>query len=130
MREIAISDLQFSQLFLSEVKIKRIENWLTSKTIEEAPVTIRWFPWSKKPVLLDGHTRVFVASQKGMTHVPVLLDDEEIDEALEQLYQACTAWCNEQEINSISAFSTRILSQAQYEIDWIGRCQSYLAKLG
>ena len=130
MREIAISDLQFSQLFLSEAKIKRIENWLTSKTIEEAPVTIRWFPWSEKPVLLDGHTRVFVANQKGMTHVPVLLDDEEIDEALEQLYQACTAWCNEQEINSVSAFSTRILSQAQYEIDWIGRCQSYLAKLG
>ena len=128
--EIAISDLQFSQLFLSEEKIKRVENWLTNETFKEAPVTIRWFPWSETPVLLDGHTRVFVASQKGITRVPVLLDDTELEAELEQLYQACAAWCNDQGIHSVSDFSTRILSQAQYEIDWIGRCQSYLAKLG
>ncbi|HIZ53623.1 MAG TPA: hypothetical protein IAA20_06765 [Candidatus Enterococcus avicola] len=127
--EIAISDLQFSQLFLSEDKIKRVENWLTSETFKEAPVTIRWFPWSETPVLLDGHTRVFVASQKGITRVPVLWDDTELEAELEQLYQACAAWCNDQGIHSVSDFSTRILSQAQYEIDWIGRCQSYLAKL-
>lgn len=127
--EIAISDLQFSQLFLSEEKIKRVENWLTNETFKEAPVTIRWFPWSETPVLLDGHTRVFVASQKGITRVPVLWDDTELEAELEQLYQACTAWCNDQGIHSVSDFSTRILSQAQYEIDWIGRCQSYLAKL-
>lgn len=127
--EIAISDLQFSQLFLSEEKIKRVENWLTNETFKEAPVTLRWFPWSETPVLLDGHTRVFVASQKGITRVPVLWDDTELEAELEQLYQACTAWCNDQGIHSVSDFSTRILSQAQYEIDWIGRCQSYLAKL-
>ena len=127
--EIAISDLQFSQLFLSEEKIKRVENWLTNETFKEAPVTIRWFPWSETPVLLDGHTRVFVASQKGITRVPVLWDDTELEAELEQLYQACAAWCNDQGIHSVSDFSTRILSQAQYEIDWIGRCQSYLAKL-
>ena len=117
--EIAISDLQFSQLFLSEEKIKRVENWLTNETFKEAPVTIRWFPWSETPVLLDGHTRVFVASQKGITRVPVLWDDTELEAELEQLYQACTAWCNDQGIHSVSDFSTRILSQAQYEIDWI-----------
>ena len=117
--EIAISDLQFSQLFLSEEKIKRVENWLTNETFKEAPVTIRWFPWSETPVLLDGHTRVFVASQKGITRVPVLWDDTELEAELEQLYQACAAWCNDQGIHSVSDFSTRILSQAQYEIDWI-----------
>ena len=72
--EILISDLQCSQLFLSEEKIKRVESWLTKETIKEAPITIRLFSWSDKPVILDGHTRTFVASQKGLTHLPVILD--------------------------------------------------------
>lgn len=127
--EIDILNLQYSQLFLSTEKIKRVESWLTSETFKEAPVTIRWFPWSEKPVLLDGHTRVFVASQKGILRVPVLFDDTELEEGLEQLYQACVSWCKEVGIDSISDFSSRILMQEQYEIDWIGRCQSYLAKL-
>lgn len=127
--EILISDLQCSQLFLSEEKIKRVESWLTKETIKEAPITIRLFSWSDKPVILDGHTRTFVASQKGLTHLPVILDEEVMTESLEQLYQACVSWCKGGAIHSISDLLPHILPQEQYQREWIKRCQSYLAKL-
>ena len=127
--EILISDLQCSQLFLSEEKIKRVESWLTKETIKEAPITIRLFSWSDKPVILDGHTRTFVASQKGLTHLPVILDEEVMTESLEQLYQACVSWCKGGAVHSISDLLPHILPQEQYQSEWIKRCQSYLAKL-
>ncbi|MGI6156250.1 MAG: hypothetical protein ACOYEB_10025 [Enterococcus lemanii] len=127
--EILISDLQCSQLFLSEEKIKRVESWLTKETIKEAPITIRLFSWSDKPVILDGHTRTFVASQKGLTHLPVILDEEVMTESLEQLYQACVSWCKGGAVHSISDLLPHILPQEQYQREWIKRCQSYLAKL-
>ena len=127
--EILISDLQCSQLFLSEEKIKRVESWLTKETIKEAPITIRLFSWSDKPVILDGHTRTFVASQKGLTHLPVILDEEVMTESLEQLYQACVSWCKGGAVHSISDLLPHILPQEQYQREWIKRCQSYFAKL-
>jgi hypothetical protein len=127
--EILISDLQCSQLFLSEEKIKRVESWLTKETIKEAPITIRLFSWSDKPVILDGHTRTFVASQKGLTHLPVILDEEVMTESLEKLYQACVSWCKGGAVHSISDLLPHILPQEQYQREWIKRCQSYLAKL-
>lgn len=123
-----LENLALSQLFLSEKKIVKINEWFDIDLNNYSPIVIRFFPWSEKPVVLDGHTRAFVAALNGIFEVPVIVDSEEISEELESLYRNCVEWCQLANLTSILDLSEKIVSQEVYEKDWIGRCQAFLAE--
>lgn len=79
-QSIAIKELQLSQLFLSHAKIVKIHEWFSSDLMNFSPITIRSFSWSEKPVLIDGHTRAFVAAQNGVRDLPVIIDEDVISD--------------------------------------------------
>ncbi len=127
-QSIAIKELQLSQLFLSHAKIVKIHEWFSSDLMNFSPITIRSFSWSEKPVLIDGHTRAFVAAQNGVRALPVIIDEDVISDELENLYHQCVEWCQVAQLREILDLSTKIISQAEYEDCWIGRCETFLAK--
>lgn len=125
---ITIKELQLSQLFLSHAKIVKINEWFSSDLTNFSPITIRSFSWSEKPVLIDGHTRAFVAAQNGVRALPVIIDEDVISDELENLYHQCVEWCQVAQLREILDLAAKIVSQAEYEDCWIGRCETFLAK--
>lgn len=125
---ITIKELQLSQLFLSHAKIVKIHEWFSSDLTNFSPITIRSFSWSEKPVLIDGHTRAFVAAQNGVRALPVIIDEDVISDELENLYHQCVEWCQVAQLREILDLAAKIVSQAEYEDCWIGRCETFLAK--
>ncbi|MFZ1779950.1 MAG: hypothetical protein WAT94_00730 [Enterococcus aquimarinus] len=125
---ITIKELQLSQLFLSHTKIVKINEWFSSDLTNFSPITIHSFSWSEKPVLIDGHTRAFVAAQNGIQALPFILEEDVISDDLENLYHQCVEGCKVAQLHEILDLSTKIISQAEYEDCWIGRCETFLAK--
>lgn len=125
---LTIKELQLSQLFLSHAKIVKINEWFSSDLTNFSPITIRSFSWSEKPVLIDGHTRAFVAAQNGVRALPVIIEEDIISDELENLYHQCVDWCQVAQLHEILDLSDKIVSQAEYEDCWIGRCETFLAK--
>lgn len=123
-----VTDIRLSQLYLSEEKLTRVREWFTADLHNYTPIVVRQFSWSEKPVLLDGHTRLFVAVEKGLTTLPVLFDEEVLLPEVEKLYQECAQWCEKEQLFSIADLSQRILSPKEYEEKWIGPCQNFLAQ--
>jgi len=74
----------------------------------------------------DGHTRAFAAYQEGLTKIPIIWEDEELDW---EMYEICINWCKEAGIFSIADLSTRIIDQKKYEILWYKRCDDLHKKL-
>ena len=125
---ITIKELQLSQLFLSHTKIVKINEWFSSDLTNFSPITIHSFSWSEKPVLIDGHTRAFVAAQNGIQALPFILEEDVISDELENLYHQCVEWCQVAQLREILDLTAKIVSQAEYEECWIGCCETFLAK--
>lgn len=124
-----ITELQPSQLYLSEKKLEVIKNWLKSLESFKEPILVRRFSNSEKLVIVDGHTRAFAALQLGMTEIPVAFDEEELSENLTDLYETCVNWCQTENISTVKDLAHKILASEDYEINWIQRCQEELTRI-
>jgi len=110
--------MQPSQLFISEEKLKQVQQWFD-------PHDLRFFPPIPIKVLdgllvmTDGHTRAVAALGAGLTELPMVWETEELDW---EMYQACVAACLEQGITSPAALTARIVSASEYQEKWDGWC--------
>ena len=112
------SDIQPSQLYISEEKLAKIKEKFNSKdlsTLEAIPIK----KIGEEIFYTDGHTRAFAAYQAGFSEIPVIWEDEELDW---ELYQICIKWCKDAGIYSIADLSERLVEQKEYEILWYKRC--------
>lgn len=123
--KLPLKELQPSQLYLSQDKVQKVTSWYDSSPM--TPIFVRKFANCDDWVITDGHTRAFVASLKGATTIPVQLDEEDYSDAVINLYEQCIDWCREESISQISDLATRQLSQDDYQVFWIDRCQKQLS---
>ena len=123
--KLPLKELQPSQLYLSQDKVQKVTSWYDSSPM--TPIFVRKFANCDDWVITDGHTRAFVASLKGATTIPVQLDEEDYSDGVIKLYEQCIDWCREESISQISDLATRQLSQDDYQVFWIDRCQKQLS---
>ena len=123
--KLPLKELQPSQLYLSQDKVQKVTSWYDSSPM--TPIFVRKFANCDDWVITDGHTRAFVASLKGATTIPVQLDEEDYSDGVIKLYEQCIDWCREESISQISDLATRQLSQDDYQVFWIARCQKQLS---
>ncbi|WP_270598572.1 chromosome partitioning protein ParB [Enterococcus asini] len=123
--KLPLKELQPSQLYLSQDKVQKVISWYDSSPM--TPIFVRKFANCDGWVITDGHTRAFVASLKGATTIPVQLDEENYSDGVIKLYEQCINWCREESISQISDLATRQLSQDDYQVFWIDRCQKQLS---
>lgn len=121
--KMKILDIQPSQLYISEMKLKKVSEWLNSANIDcYEPLPVREL--NGKIIFTDGHTRAFALYEMGIKEIPCIWDTDVLDLAL---YQNCVDWCLKEGISSISHLS--IISHDEYKELWYDRCEKLLNEL-
>lgn len=69
----------------------------------------------------DGHTRAFLAWKRGLVVISAYWDDSELDVVT---YLRCLDWCKEAGIHSIADLASHIITEAEYKVKWIARCEA------
>jgi RimJ/RimL family protein N-acetyltransferase len=113
-----IADLQPSQLYISEGKLRLVKEWFNpSDTREFDPIPIKRF--NDKTLMTDGHTRAVAAHLAGWDSVPVYWDEDVLDM---RAYEMDVKWCDEEGIHSPIDLAGRVVPHREYERLWRKRC--------
>lgn len=123
---VPIGDCQPSQLLVSAAKLRGVLAWFDPSSLAREPVLVcrsGRLPASEvidaEYVLLDGHTRAFVAHCNGLDELPV----EAVDPGEEaRVYARCVEWCRDADIAEPSDLVGRIVSHDRYLEEWVQRC--------
>jgi hypothetical protein len=114
-----LDEIQPSQLYINSEKLDYV-----MKTIDPMnPGAIEPIPIKRlgsKKVFVDGHTRAFAAFLLGFPEIPVYWENEELDW---DAYAICVEWCKKEGIRTIGDLKDRVVSQGDYEIVWLRRCE-------
>ena len=125
IREWKLKDLQPSQFYISEKKLRDVEAWLDPADLSRfAPIPVKLLDGS--PVMTDGHTRAVAALRAGLDAVPLVWEEDELSW---DLYRACVAACRERGIASPGDLLPRILSEEEYLEKWDAWCDRMQAAL-
>jgi len=113
-----IADLQLSQLYISEGKLRLVREWFDpNKTDSFDPIPVRNF--NGKILMTNGHTRTVAAHLAGWDSVPVYWDEDELDM---RAYAMDVKWCDEEGIRSPIDLAGRVVPHKDYERLWRKRC--------
>jgi hypothetical protein len=113
-----LDEIQPSQLFINSEKLS-----LVMKTFDVNPRSIEPIPVKKideQIVFVDGHTRAFAASLKGMSEVKVYWEEDELDW---DAYEVCVDWCKKEGVNTIADLKERVIPSKEYQVLWLDRCE-------
>ena len=122
---LVLTDLQPSQFYISEKKLRDIENWFDPKDLSGfEPIPIKLL--DGKLVMTDGHTRAVAAIKAGLDSVPLVWDEDELDW---DMYRACVSACQEQNILSPADLLTHIISEEEYKEKWDKWCDIMQAEI-
>ena len=125
IQDLKLKDLQPSQFYISEKKLHDIEVWLDPADLsgfEPIPVKIL----DGIPVMTDGHTRAVAALRAGLTSVPLLADEDDLDW---EMYHACVNACRERNIFSPEDLLPRIIPEQEYQEKWDHWCDILQAEI-
>ena len=118
--QIEILDLQPSQLYISEEKMKNVQAWFFSQGLQSfRPLPIKKL--GDKLVLTDGHTRAWVAYQAGFKKVPLTWEKDELDW---EAYRLCVEECNRRGVYTVADFCGRVLPDESYKKLWLAWCRT------
>src|SRR5690554_2191087 len=115
-----LKDIQPSQLYISEVKHKKVRTLLEDLD----PHSLDPLPVKKigdTVFFTDGHTRALVLLEKGIEEIEVYWDEDDLDWLQ---YLICVAWCEEAEIRQIADLRDRVVDHSTYRRLWHKRCDS------
>ena len=116
--EMKLKELQPSQFYISEKKLKEIECWFDPADLSGfEPIPVKSL--DGRIIMTDGHTRAVAAIRAGLESVPLVWDEEELDW---DMYRECVKACQEQNIFSPVDLLTRIISEEDYKEKWDGWC--------
>lgn len=124
LRLFSLLELGLSQIYLNVDKIEAIEKWFDPSDLSNMePLTVHDFG-NGKYTLTDGHSRAYVAYKNGLSHVPIVYDNDAIvvNELGQKLYRMDIEWCERFCLASIRDLSNRILSNEEYNQLWVARC--------
>lgn len=116
---INLSQIQPSQLYISEAKLERAHAYLdTIDLCQIDPLPIKKI--GDLVFFTDGHTRAFALQERGIKDVAVYWDSNDLDWLL---YLICVNWCLDADVRQIGDLKTRVISHFEYEQLWHQRCQ-------
>jgi len=123
---IKLLDIQPSQFYISQEKIDKIKEWFQTQDLSNfEPIPIKEL--NGVIIFTDGHTRAWVAYEAGLTEVPTVWDEDDLDW---ELYQKCVDACLERGVRTIADFKERILSSKDYMVKWDYWCDELQEKHG
>ena len=123
--EVNIDELGVSQLYLNQRKLEAVRE----KTMAEdfagfEPLPVYDFGDGRK-VLTDGHSRAFVAQQKGQKTIKVYWDNDPntTGKLPQKLYRMNLEWCEKAGVKTLADLQSRVLQAPNYEFFWLERCR-------
>lgn len=111
--EIDIFELQPSQFFVNEDKVNVVSSFVNSSKDVVIPIMKK----DEMIIVLDGHTRLYVASMKGIKTVFVF--DTETDQYIYDFVEEA----QRRNIKNVSGLKR--LSREDYEKEWYSYCDNY-----
>lgn len=118
IKEFSILNLQPSQFYLSEAKLETIRTWFQADDLSQfEPISIKQI--DDQWIIVDGHSRLFVAYQHGLEMIPVQLEQEDWNW---DFYRFCIQATKDKGITSIADLGTEILTAVDYDTLWINWC--------
>ena len=113
-----IAELQPSQLYISEGKLRLVREWLEINDMDNFdPIPVKKL--DGKTMMTDGHTRAVATHLAGLDSVPVYWDEDELDMCA---YAMDVKWCDEEGIRNPIDLAGRIVPHKDYERLWHKRC--------
>ena len=118
-RWAALSDLQPSQLYVSSAKLAAVRDvWSGDDATTPEPLPVKRY--GDRLVLTDGHTRALAAHLTGLDTVPVVYDEDDLDD---EAYEICVGWCDDAGIHSAADLEGRVVTPDSYARLWLDRCR-------
>lgn len=114
---LPIDEPRPSQCYLSRAKLAGVLSWFDPDELAYDPLPA--IELDGQWVLIDGHTRAFVAGLAGAEELRVVHDT---DDHPRELYRRCVDWCREAGIHEVGDLHGRLVSADAYERLWIDRC--------
>ena len=125
IRKLKLCDLQPSQFYISEKKLKDIREWFDPKDFSGfEPIPVKML--DGVPVMTDGHTRAVAALLCGLDSVPLIWDEDDLDW---EMYRRCIAECRKQSLLNPAGLLGRIISESEYEEKWNKWCDRMQAEV-
>lgn len=122
---VKLSCVQPSQFYISEEKLRAIEAWFDPNDLSIfEPIPIKLL--DGELVSTDGHTRCVAAMLHGLDVVPFVWEEEDLDW---EMYRRCVVACKERKIFSACDLKNRIISAADYKIQWDQWCDEMQAEV-
>lgn len=123
--DFPLLELGISQMYLNEKKIRAVEEWFDPYNLSNLdPMPVHDFG-NGKYTLTDGHSRAYIAYKYGLTHVPIIYDNDEIitNELGQMLHCMDIEWCERFHLKNVSDMNNRIIGNDEYMEIWVNRCK-------
>ena len=118
--KVNIKNLHPTQLYLSEKKLKAIQNlYQSAETFNMAPISVLSF--GDYLLITDGHHRAYQALLLGQDTISAECDRDGGDE----LYHLYAQACEKRKIYSVLDLKNHILPQDEYEAKWYNWCDGF-----
>lgn len=118
--KVNIKNLHPTQLYLSEKKLKAIQNlYQSAETFKINPISVLAF--GDRLLITDGHHRAYQAMLLGQDTISAEWDKDGGDE----IYALYAQVCEKRKIYSILDLKNHILPQDEYEAKWYNWCDGF-----
>ena len=118
--KVNIKNLHPTQLYLSEKKLKAIQNlYQSAETFNINPISVLAF--GDYLLITDGHHRAYQAMLLGQDTISAEWDKDGGDE----IYALYAQVCEERKIYSVLDLKNHILPQDEYEAKWYNWCDGF-----
>ncbi len=115
---LKIENLQPSQFYISEEKVKEVKSWFNPNDLSNfEPIPIKIL--DSEIIMTDGHTRAVVALNAGIDRVPLIWDNDDLDW---DMYIECVKECQKNGVFSPKNLQNRIISEKDYDDKWNKWC--------
>ncbi len=116
---LPIDEPQPSQLYLNGRKLALACRWFDFDDPDYDPIPVREVDgeW----VLLDGHTRAFLAAVAGADTLHAVETDEDLPMGV---YRECVRWCRNEGVTEVADLVGRAVSAETFEEEWVARCHA------
>ena len=114
-----LDKIQPSQLYVSSKKLAEVMKAFAPIELETlGPIPVKKL--AGEVIFTDGHTRAFAAFLRNLQEIRVVWEDEELDW---EAYEICVEWCKKEGIFTIADLKNRVISQEEYDVLWLRRCE-------
>ena len=123
--DLKLRDLQPSQFYISEKKLRDVEAWFDKEELSGfSPIPVKLL--DGRAVMTDGHTRAVAALRAGLESVPLVWDEDDLDW---EMYEICVEACRSRQVFSPVDLLQRIVSETEYQERWDGWCDAMQAEV-